>query len=397
MTANQYNFTKQNNVVMKARKRFTKQNGVVKQILAGWTKRNGVVEQVYASVPTPKFATFITSNISEYGTNVLAIRTNDAVLYNYNAGYDNDVLIQNDFWSDGPIVDVSCKLRPNYISYNYAENSLIGSGSYGEKELLLSDPYNPVAYSRYGGNIRAPIKIGDIDYIGYESIYNSSTSGYDTKLVEFSATAKTTGEAVASGVNYPSRVHFSSGLCLYEGRGVCVANYEALATGGTKTFVLYDYDHSASNKVSYNTVVSIDNALAKSGGISSGVFTTNGQDCFFTVSWLDNSSGDDSSYLCKYNIQTKTLTKIALDRGSTIIGTYNGFVYILVASENFDEFLVVEKYNLSLELVGTHAISAQSDKLSTQPFRTTVNSNSRYVAFYDESATWYCVLDLELF
>ena len=59
MTAKQYNFTKQNDVVMKARKRFTKQNGVVKQILAGWTKRNGVVEQVYASVFTPQFATFI--------------------------------------------------------------------------------------------------------------------------------------------------------------------------------------------------------------------------------------------------------------------------------------------------------------------------------------------------
>lgn len=396
MTAKQYNFTKQNDVVMKARKRFTKQNGVVKQILAGWTKRNGVVEQVYSNVFTPQFATFITSITSESGNDVFAVSANDAVLYDANAGYDNAVLIQNDFWSDGPIVDVRCKLRPNYVSYNYAENSLIGSGTFGEKELLLSDPYNPVAYSRYGGNIRAPIKIGDINYIGYESTYNSSIAGYDTKLVEFSATAKTTGEAVASGVN------FSSGLCLYEGRGVCLVRQVSTTskTNDTKTFVLYDYDHSASNKVSYNTVVSIVGGTGTSGDISNGVFTTNGQDCFFTVNW-NYYSGHDYSYLCKYNIQIKTLTKVALGRGRTIIGTYNGFVYVIAASDNDNEFLVVEKYNLSLELVGTHAIPAQSDKIkptiNSQPFRTTVNSNSRYVAFYDSGELWYCVLDLELF
>src|SRR5574344_1184728 len=59
MTAKQYNFTKQNDVVMKARKRFTKQNGVVKQILAGWTKRNGVVEQVYSLSRVSSAITFV--------------------------------------------------------------------------------------------------------------------------------------------------------------------------------------------------------------------------------------------------------------------------------------------------------------------------------------------------
>ena len=59
MTAKQYNFTKQNGVVMKARKRFTKQNGVVKQILAGWTKRNGVVEQVYSRDRISQPITFV--------------------------------------------------------------------------------------------------------------------------------------------------------------------------------------------------------------------------------------------------------------------------------------------------------------------------------------------------
>lgn len=396
MTAKQYNFTKQNDVVMKARKRFTKQNGVVKQILAGWTKRNGVVEQVYSSVFTPQFATFINSITSDHSIDVFAVSANDAVLYDANAGYDNSVLIQSEFWSDGPIVDVSCKLRPRYISYNYAENSLIGSGVGGEKELLLSDPYNPVAYARYGGNICAPIKIGHISYIGYESTYVNPTVGYNTKLVEFSATAKTTGEAVASGVN------FSAGLCLHEGRGVCLVRQVSTTstTNDTKTFVLYDYDHSASNKVSYSTVISIVGGTGTSGNISTGVFTTNGQDCFFTVNWNYNA-GHDYSYLCKYNIQTKTLTKVALGRGRTIIGTYNGFVYVLAASDNTEEFLVVEKYNLSLELVGTHAIPAQSDKtkptINSQPFRTTVNSNNRYVAFYEPSELWYCVLDLELF
>lgn len=396
MTAKQYNYTKQNDVVKKARKRFTKQNGVVKQILAGWTKRNGVVEQVYASSVQPKFATFIDSITSEYGNDVFAVSANDAVLYDANAGYDNAVLIQNDFWSEGPIVDVRCGLRPYYLSYNYAENSLIGSKTYSEKELLLSDPYAPAAYSRYGGNIRAPIKIGNVDYIGYESTYNSSTAGYDTKLVEFSDTAKTNKDAVASASN------FSSGLCLYEGRGVCLVRQVSTTsnTNDTKTFVLYDYDHSASNKVSYSTVVSIVGGTGASGNISTGVFTTNGQDCFFTVNW-NYHSGHDYSYLCKYNTQTKTLTKVALGRGRTIVGTYNGFVYVLAVSDSADEFLVVEKYNLSLELVGTHAIPAQTNKtkptIDSQPFMTTVNSNSRYVAFYSSSERWYCVLDLDLF
>lgn len=397
MAANQYNFTKQNNVVMKARKRFTKQNGVVKQILAGWTKRNGVVEQVYASAAVPQFATFITKELT---TRVYALSANDAVLYRYNGGSDNHIFVQNDFWSEGPIVAVSCKLLLNHISYNYAENSLIGSDTYGEKELLLSDPYNPVAYSRYGGVISAPIKIGDINYIGYYNQFNSSTKQYDTvKLVEYSATAKTVGETLTPGVDYQSRATFSAGLCLYEGRGVCVASHITLESSDPHayTFVLYDYDHSASNKVSYTTVASIDNAVAFEGGMSPGVFTTNGQDCFFTVSWSGLSYEDDASYLCKYNIQTKTLTKVALNHASTIVGTYNGFVYVLASSENDDEFLVVKKYNLSLELVGTHAIPAQPGKSRTQPFNTTVNSNSRYVAFGGLADTWYCVLDLELF
>lgn len=404
MTARQYNFTKQNGVVMKARRRFTKQNGVVKQILNGWTKTNGVVEKVYESSIAPMFARIIPA-VSQ---RPYYIDKDYLVCEKPNTG--GSVMVQEEYLTGGPSTQLSFGV--GHTSFNYAggtsaNQSLIDGGAYRNHELPISDVYNPTNYSKYGGGIYVgPIKIGPTAYMGIKRTSDSSeTSGYRFDMFVFSDTSSSVGTSIYGAYR------FSSCLTLEQGCGVFVGKvtsaYLPTLLSVDVSFMVYDYDHSQNSSFGPSMITAFTEQVSSSGVVNNygnylgSIYTPNGQDCIFCINW--DKPGSEYAKLCKYNIQTKTVTSVQLGFDRVVIGCYNGYTYVVTPSTNQDELFVVEKYDLSLSRVGTHAVAlpsgqSQVTNLYAHSF-TTQHSGGRYAAmwFYDGTNDLMLVLDLGLF
>ena len=190
MTAKQYNFTKQNDVVMKARKRFTKQNGVVKQILAGWTKRNGVVEQVYSLNRMSQAITFV--GITDAWDYKPVFATIDAV-YAVKSNGNNAFKISN-YW-DVPVItemeyngltNNSDSVFFNYANGTAANQSFLKSKSNYQyvREVNISD-FSYVSYLVNGYVSKVSLKLADKLYLmpfGDSAYYevNAATNSVQT-------------------------------------------------------------------------------------------------------------------------------------------------------------------------------------------------------------------------
>lgn len=393
MTARQYNFTKQNDVVMKARRRFTKQNGVVKQILNGWTKTNGVVEKVYESVIAPAFASIV--EMPTDTGQLLYVDANNLVAVYTN--HNNNVRVHNDYLSDGVATQISFG-APGGFGFNYAggvlaNQSLVSIGSTRYQEMPIADVYNPIQYYNYnvGSGGYFPIKLGTGHYVGFRSIYNYSRGVYEWYLYEYFPTGSTQVQYFG---DYSSLFKTKyTPLTLYDGRGVfCAVN----STSNGEAVVLYDYDDTDPDKIT--SIVLADETNQTMFG--SHIYTPNGQDCILSV-----VRGSTSTYfkLCKYNIQNKAVV-MSSNLGSTgrrLIGTYNGYIYVLQKSYAQNELFVVEKYDLSFNLIDTHTIALLSGQaLVSNIYNSTIHSGGRFVAvtYIDTNAvTQLLVLDLSLF
>ena len=386
MTARPYNFTKQNGVVMKARRRFTKQNGVVKQILRGWTKTNGSIEMVFdgfANVVEP---------IADTGLLYYVDANNLVADYE---GHGGTVRVQQDYLAGGTATQLGfgqAGFGFNYANGVSSNQSLLALASRKYQELLLNNLYNPIEYYNFSvGTLYAPIKIGLGQYVGVKRTYNGYD--YDMNLVYCSATGTVQGQ------QFGNATAVSGSLTLYDGRGVFVGRQ--VSSGPIIKITIYDYDDTDPNKITDTTLFSDSATTGTAGSIyNNSIFTPNGQDCIFGVNFYKSGSVQYFK-LCKYNIQTKTVVTTELGYGRHIVGTYNGYIYIVAETNDPDELFVVEKYDLSLTFLESHTIPLLSGEYKFAGyFYPTIHSGGRYVAASytgTNGAEQLLVLDLSLF
>lgn len=419
MTARNFNYTKQNGVLMKASKRFTKQNGVVKQILSGWTKQNGVIEQVYSSVPIPQFAEFVLLDTTGAGSYDIFSVSDTRMVYYEKRTVDGvlhtDSYIWDNYMSGGTPVIISPQCFASY-GFNYASgvaaNQSILSSSPGVQyaagnELYLSNP--SAGSTNKTGNGTAYIKRANMSYVDFDITYGSNS---DTlKMIEFTNSTSTTTNVYTSYY-----VRLGKGLTLSNGRGVIPAQKTNMSTTSDNCTTIYIYFLDYNNgTLSRSTAVTISRSTStttstlsssNSNLISSPVYTTNGQDCYFSVTWTTRSSVwpiDPVTYMCKYDTTTSTASNVAIPGCKCIIGTYNNYIYAIGVSSDPDVFVTVEQYDSSFQLIKSKNVPMPTGAtVPTKPFNTglrtldkTAASNSRYMTISD--GKYILRFDMDLF
>lgn len=395
MTVRSYNFTKQNGVLCKAKKRYTKVSGVKKRILAGWTKQNGVVEQVYED-PSAGFYFIATwdgvwnGNSGNQVRDAYSIDENNIVftangcaqlLNNYVTNNSSTVL------SNNPIYFVSPQdsgFTERLASYNYSNNSIFSGGrTVYYNELPLNDLTHPTGPRRPSRTyiMAGPIK-SDVtgEYYGHYrgGFYKTAADGSQTYL------------NMLSNNKYYEVV--SPGIILEDGHGYYLwVHSNSSSSSAARDFILV--------KVLNGNTTSINvDSIADSGSPDwclSGIYTIDGTELFF--SFQEGIFGSDTyAHFCKYNVSDGTVTKVLVGRGRQMIGTYDGYIFVLAADSDASNFCTIERYNTSLQLVDSHVIPAQQNlqKLDTSLRKPagasgfgseiiygTITSNSEYVGF----------------
>lgn len=336
MTAKQYNFTKQNDVVMKARKRFTKQNGVVKQILAGWTKRNGVVEQVY------EYPYNTDSIVQMESPSVVYAATKDTLfsLDDYGniapySGYREGNLVKGE-----NIIEYG---TTPFLCFSFPDQSFLAKG-YTPAGLDVAEvsieTLDAVVVANYSlgtqGRPYGTLKTSPNTYATVSST-TDTISGY-TKVVNFN-TVQSLGESYILGT-LGARVKF-----------LTLNNYYSVGS-----FVSSTWNGGA--LVSYNpqtetyTTFAIPHAGSGNVAECSAPYTPNGQDAMFVVR-------DTNKYysIAKFNPITESREFFVLDDWETnsnitrfAIGAYAGLFYVVKMTKN-SASATMEVYNISGQLV----------------------------------------------
>lgn len=332
MTAKQYNFTKQNDVVMKARKRFTKQNGVVKQILAGWTKRNGVVEQVYSRDRVSQPITFVPiANAFDYEPVYATADAVYAVVSNENRPYE----IKN-YW-DVPEIT---QMEYNGITGKAGEKFFNYAGGDTTKQSFLYEKSNyqyvretnlaDFSYTEYTVNgyvSQVSIKLGDQLYLmpfGSDAYYEVNTATRNIQTVYWDE---------ALPVNMSEMGYSAYGaITLSDGFGVMVKNLQT-------SLCVISYNQGVVN--SYQTTLDYNHPLGS-------LYTPNGQDVI-----IDFPNYYRVGQIIKFNpISGALVSWVPLGIGG-VFGAYGGFIYYARTSTDESIAFYVDKYNISGEIVST--------------------------------------------
>lgn len=421
MTANNFNYTKQNGVLMKAKGRFTKQNGTVKRILAGWTKQNGVVEQVYAAPSL--FARFIpVENILSYNEN--------SPTYEYMLPYMDDHQIIFSLYEENAVTGTyktNAYVNNNYMAGASGTQLFAEDISYFWGEYLYLNYDNGAQSSLIQGFIAphevplATVPSGVItatdmyDYYTEQTIAKNSTGEYvgvntgrgtnmQLKLFINNQNGVTYSSNIPSSSSLEMNGRAPSGIGLYDGRGLAITTRFDDSTKYGVTWLL-DYDDTLSTtlegKLSFIALPLTEASLKQKStshnatAITSNIYTDDGELCYFTYnigSAVDTSYYDPyKTWLLEYNATTKQFTNYAyLGIGRHLIGIYNGCLYVLNNNRTNGYYLSVEKYDKStLSLVGTHNVL-----YSETPFpgyqsigiyknqNITRGCNSRYIGLY---------------
>lgn len=331
MTAKQYNFTKQNDVVMKAKKRFTKQNGVVKQILAGWTKHNGVVKQVYSRDRISQPITFVPiANAFNYYPVYATVDAVYAVMSNENAPYEI-----KDYWDVPEITQIEyngMKYRTdtffNYAGGDTAKQSFLYEKSeyqYTRETNLADFSYTEYAVNGYVSQVS--IKLGDQLYLmpfGSDAYYEVNTATRNIQTVYWD-------EALPVNMSELGYSRYGA-ITLSDGFGVMVKELNA-------SLCVISYNQGVVN--SYQTTLDDEHALG-------GVYTPNGQDVI-----IDFPNYYRVGQIIKFNpISGALVSWVPLGIGG-VFGAYGGFVYYARTSTDESIAFYVDKYNISGEIVST--------------------------------------------
>lgn len=395
MTARTYNFTKQNGVLCKAKKRYTKVSGVKKRILAGWTKQNGVVEQVYED-PSAGFYFIATWDGVMFGNSGYDVRDTCAIdennivftangaahlLNNYVTNDSSTLLTGNPVYFVSPRDNGSSNLL---ASYNYSNNSIFSGGcAVYYNELPLNDLTHPTGPRRPSRTytMSGPIK-SDVagEYYGHYrgGFYKTAADGSQTYL------------SMLSNNKYYEVV--SPGIILEDGHGYYLwVHSNSSSSSAARDFILVKVLNGST------TSINVD-SIALSGSPEwclSGIYTIDGSELFFSFQ-TGLFGTDDYAHFCKYNVSSGTVTKVQVARGRQIIGTYGGYVFVLASNSDASDFCVIERYDTDLQFVDSHSIPAQQnlkkldDKLrqsyDAQSFGNdmihgTITSNSEFVGF----------------
>lgn len=413
MTARNYNFTKQNGTLYKAGKRFTKQSGVKKRILAGWTKRNGVVEQVYRDT-SRGFYTLVTfpgqdpnsSYPDGYPLSTLYTVDEENIVCDCNTflrfwgNYENSNTVIN--MSDTYKYAISA----NWSTYCYAggvvnNQSLFGgvrtlsAPNYGEAVLSSLTVPQSKRTSTTNYSLRAPLKASNSNfYYGYYTDTQTSPFLLNLYRVPITGGAPTSMGTVLSA----KAIRYSYGLSLTAGVSYLAVSKETAVnhtTSDTANIVLLKNENGSVTEIPIITITT-----ANSYGISCSLgklYTLTGGEVLFSISF-SQAYIHNYCYLCKCTPEG-VVTTVQVARGRRMIGTYNNHVYVIATDEDSDHLCVIEKYDSSLQLVGTHSIPSQAGVAKVEPTSGmpvgVSNSNSRYGGFNIGNSVF--VLDLAQF
>ena len=331
MTAKQYNFTKQNGVVMKARKRFTKQNGVVKQILAGWTKRNGVVEQVYSRDRISQPITFVPITDAWdycpiYATvdAIYAVKDNVNNLYKISNYWDSPEITQMEYNGISGSTDQSFF---NYAGGDTKKQSFLGQKSnYSAFRETFVENFDYVSFSTNGYATKTTIKLGD----NLLMTPNGTTGYYEINLAIKSIQTKYWDEDLP--VSMSATGPYYGAITLLDGFGVMVNK------NGSSLFVM-----------SYNNgIVKHVKTTIGANYVLPAVFTPNGQDVI-----IDLPTYGNIGRIAKYNPVANTISTWTPLGSGGVIGAYGGFVFYIRNATNNNIAFYVDKYNISGEVVST--------------------------------------------
>lgn len=349
MTARQYNFTKQNGVVMKAKRRFTKQNGVVKRILSGWTKTNGVVEQVYSLNRITQKATFFNFPNNDGFNYKLRFATIDGV---YASKLNDGVakVIAN-YWDTPVVQDAKTSLGNNSSlgwneagCFNYAGGvTSAQSFTYSEastlRETNLStmDVVDRTITGQWtaGRGSHPSIKIDTEQYIIPTTDYSDTlyylvnASTYNIQTVSWNPALPFTLNGGKSGA-----------ITLSAGYGIIFQ-----ATTTDLCFVVYN-----------NGVVStkVEPFVIGSDYINAA-FTPNGQDVI-----LDISSYGVATKIVKFNPVSRLVSVWQPGVVGAVLGAYAGYVFFARLANEPGLAFYVDKYNISGQVVSSTPIELPS-------------------------------------
>lgn len=374
MTANNFNYTKQNGVLMKASRRFTKQNGVVKRILSGWTKQNGVVEKVFETptvngikflnVPSaigdarPIYATsdyfYCDGSNYEYKVNVTtgateqpglglpAISATDTVVFFWanNVAANQSVLMPLGNWDTG------------YIEYSITSDTCLSTSQQGAQ-------YGVLPLTRNSSS----------SYCYYTRKDSSTTTELWTGSSLLALTPQPFDDEKCSPIGLDNSLGYA--FILYDGK-VYITSYE--------TNQAWRYESKTLN--------------VGAGFVDiSGTYTTNGQDLFCSVYDPTNQLNK----LIKFNTVSYASSQFQLDamlpQKKTFIGAYNNYLFFITPVINGTSDIAncsLEKYDSSGQRVSQILVDIPAgityDKRFTKP---TVTS-TRYAAVrLDSILIWF--------
>lgn len=334
MTARQYNFTKQNGVVMKASRRFTKINGVVKQILAGWTKRNGVVEKVFEA-PGPEGITFVSAPAGV--TYKRPIYATDSYIYCVGDGYDTEKKINVETGAEVTISrDMPALAASAIVVFFYAngvaanQSILTPLGEYDADYIefsINSDTCLSTAQSGSGAGLVPLTRKSSSEYYFFNKTASSSqTTLYAPDQGTFLNLAQPFNPARCAPIGIADRIGYM--FSLYQGN-VYICSYE------TNQAVRY-----ASKTVN----------VGASFTVISGAYTPNGQDLFCSV--YDGTNKVNK--LIKFNTASFDTDLFQLDTNianeKTFLGAYGSALFFATPIKNGTDDItsfLLEKYDLS--------------------------------------------------
>ena len=343
MTARQYNFTKQNGVVMKASRRFTKQNGIVKKILAGWTKQNGVVEQVFET-PGPDGIKFIPAPTGVTYTRPIYCR--DDYIYCVGNGYTDETKINVETGApvtisrDMPALSANAIVVFFYANGVAADQSILTPlGSYAADYIefsINSDTCLSTALSGSGNGLVPLTRMSSALYYYFDAVSSSS----ETKLV-------VPDPLTVFTLSQPFNPAKCAPIGLADNIGYMFSLY-----GGN----VYICSYETNQPVRYaSRTVNVGSSFT----FISGAYTPNGQDLFCSV--YDGTNKVNK--LIKFNTVSFDTNLFPLDTNipqeKAFFGCYQNslfFITPIVDGHNDITSLALEKYDLSGQKVSQETI-----------------------------------------
>lgn len=379
MTARQYNFTKQNGVVMKASRRFTKQNGVVKRILAGWTKTNGVVEQVFES-PGPDGINFV---LAPSGiTYTRPIYATDDYIYCVGSGYDTETKINVETGAEVLISRDMPALSADAIVVFYRANGVAANqsiltplGAYEANYIefsINSDTCLSTALSGLGaGLIPLTRKSSSQYYVFKKTSSSTETSLYAPDQQVFLTLAQPFNPAKCAPIGLAERIGYM--FSLYSG-SVYICSYET----------------NQATRYASRTI----NAGASFVNIS-GAYTPDGQNLFCSIYDTTNRVNK----LVRFNTASFDTNLYQLDtnlpREKTFLGVYGSNLFFatpIVDGLNDIVSFALEKYDMSGQKVSqlTVDIPASLSIAYNKTFSKPTVTSTRYAAvLLDNTLIWF--------